>query len=324
MEFTLLTPSHVLTVPHEVASPVSSEGTVSMASTEDWPLSDDQPTDEPMLSPAPDVEPVALDEPVAADEAVIVPANEPVAADEAVLLPANEPMSPTDKPPTDSEQILLLFYDNSQMYVRTNAVMEIFPDEEGMHDTKKELLRAKKDVTITVGDATHVVHFVIKHAVILAQKQSMLYMLLKVQEEEMPDQEVKIQLTNENTRLYPIVFKHMNNLFAGIVHYMRTKDESDMREIQERICNFLQIEPMPETNAKQLQKLIESILTITDNDVDKPVLQSTVYTAFVAKTTERSELELTKSKFYNWLREHGARNIKTRKQMYYTNVLLVQ
>ena len=306
MEFTLLTPSHVLTVPHEVASPVSSEGTVSMASTEDWPLIDDQPnaTDEPMLSP--------------------VAADEPIAADEAVLVPANEPMSPTDEPPTDSEQILLLFYDNSQMYVRTNAVMEIFPDEEGMNDTKKELLRAKKDVTITVGDATHVVHFVIKHAVILAQKQSMLYMLLKVQEEEMPDQEVKIQLANENPRLYPIVFKHMNNLFAGVVHYMRTRDESDMREIQERICNFLQIEPMPETNAKQLQKLIESILTITDNDVDKPVLQSTVYAAFVAKTTERSELELTKSKFYNWLREHGARNIKTRKQMYYTNVLLAQ
>jgi hypothetical protein len=69
-----------------------------------------------------------------------VAADEPIAADEAVLVPANEPMSPTDEPPTDSEQILLLFYDNSQMYVRTNAVMEIFPDEEGMHDTKKELL----------------------------------------------------------------------------------------------------------------------------------------------------------------------------------------
>ena len=305
MSFVLLSPSHALVAPRDTVSDA-----ISMPDTEPdrFNMMPDAEADECHM---PDIEP---------DECHM-PDAEP---DECRMLDTDGSNMPEPDGSKD-EKILLLFPDNIQMYVSENTTMELFPETAKLSDHQKELLSAGEAVTITVGDATHVVRFVVNSAVIDNQPESLLSLLLHSPDSRTEDGTRQIRLTNEDPRLYPIVFKHLNNLFTGEVAYIRLEEESDTQEIQERICNFLQIDQMPVSHAVKLQRLILSVLTITDEDVGLQ-LQSGVYDAFLAKATALNDNDLVISKhaLYKWLRAHGARNTKKRKQMHYKNVRLAE
>ena len=307
MSFALLSPSHALTAPRDTVSDA-----VSMPDTEPdrFNMMPDAEADECHM---PDAEPDERHMPDAEPDERHMPDAEPDGC--------NMP----DPDRCKDEKILLLFPDNIQMYVSENTTMELFPETAKLSDHQKELLSAGETVTITVGDATHVVRFVVNSAVIDNQPESLLSLLLHSPDSRTEDGTRQIRLTNEDPRLYPIVFKHLNNLFTGEVAYIRLEEESDTQEIQERICNFLQIDQMPVSHAVKLQRLILSVLTITDEDVGLQ-LQSAVYDAFLAKATALNDNDLVISKhaLYKWLRAHGARNTKKRKQMHYKNVRLAE
>lgn len=236
-------------------------------------------------------------------------------------MPDTEPYMPDTEPA--NEHIALCFGKNIQMLVKTDAVVNIFPETANLSPEKQQLLDESEEVTITIGDGTHKVHFVVKRAVI--DPQSCLDNLIN---SPGCHDEGHVHLKECDPRLYPLALTQTNNLFTGNVSYIHTQSEADADELR-TICDFLLIAQIPIPRANDdFQKFVQHLLAITDEDVDRArqPLMNKVYQAFHRKAVEHSNEEYTRMTnrgFYTLLKSHGARSIAHGKHRYFANVQLV-